>query len=192
MSNNRIWKPVKGKEDWAEISSDGLIHFFATGKGRYPYERWTWGSENNGNYLNACIGGEHKGVHQWVYLTFIGPIPKGMEVNHLDENKHNNKVENLSLVTSSQNKNWGTHNAKVAAALRGLKRSDETKAKIAAAFSKPVEALDKVTGRVVFTFSSVAEAGRNGFGNSNISECCNGQRKTHKGFIWRYSNTRER
>ena len=36
------------------------------------------------------------------------------------------------------------------------------------------------------TFPSTKEAGRNGFNNRHISECCIGKRKTHRGYEWRY------
>ena len=52
--------------------------------------------------------------------------------------------------------------------------------------SKPVEAIDSETGRVVHHFKSIRGAGRAGFDPSHVCDCCNGKRKTHKGFIWRY------
>lgn len=92
----------------------------------------------------------------------------------------------------------GKHYPKVAAAHRGKKLSDEAKAKIsdalkgkpnpkvAAAQSKPVQALKDEN--VVYEFPSAMEAERQGYGNHRlISSCCNGKRKTHKGFIWRYA-----
>ena len=41
-------------------------------------------------------------------------------------------------------------------------------------------------GELVMVFSSTTEAGRNGFIQSNVSACCNGKKKTHKGYEWRY------
>lgn len=35
-----------------------------------------------------------------------------MQVNHIDENKSNNKIENLNLLTSQDNNNLGTRNEK--------------------------------------------------------------------------------
>ena len=42
-------------------------------------------------------------VHRLVYETFIGPIPEGMKVDHIDGNRSNNNVANLRLVTQSDN-----------------------------------------------------------------------------------------
>lgn len=188
---NRKWKLVKGKEKWAEISSDGLIHYFGRGIGKYPNERWTWGSENGSGYLNACIGHEHKGVHVWVYLTFVGEIPKGFQVGHLNENRKDNRIENLSLMTPKENCNWGKHNAKLSVAHRG-----KPKPKVAAALtngktSKGIEAVDPITKLVVYTFPSLSEAERQGFHKGCISECCNGEREFHQGLLWRFKNAQE-
>ena len=41
--------------------------------------------------------------HRLVAATFLGPIPKGKEVNHKDGNKNNNVPENLDYMTRSEN-----------------------------------------------------------------------------------------
>lgn len=133
-----IWKLVRGFEEYAEVSNYGQIHRFErvwySGKNhkikKVQEETFTYGSETTKGYLNATIGGISKGVHVWVYLTFVGEIPDGLEVNHIDEDKHNNRLDNLNLMTPKENSNWGTRNAKISAAQRGQKLSNETKKKI--------------------------------------------------------------
>lgn len=194
MHRTEKWKPVKGYEEYAEISNYGQIHYYAGKSIKYPDERWTYGSDNKTTgYLRASFGGVNKGVHVWVYLTFVGDIPKGYEVNHIDENKHNNRLDNLNLMTPSQNINWGTRNARVAEALRGRKRPDISAAKrgkhypkVAAAKSKAVQALNPKTLEVVYEFSSTSEAGRQGFNQGHVAACCRGERKTHKGLLWQF------
>ena len=67
---------------------------------------------------------------------------------------------------------------------------------------KPIENFDidnykkKTTSKTVYQYDkeynlvnvwdSISEAGRNGFGFKNISSCCLGFQKTHKGYIWSY------
>lgn len=43
-------------------------------------------------------------VHRLVMITFVGPVPLGLEINHKDGNKKNNKLENLEYVSRSENK----------------------------------------------------------------------------------------
>lgn len=52
--------------------------------------------------------------------------------------------------------------------------------------SKPVEAINPETGERVYYFESMNDAGRAGFSQGHVCECCNGKRKTHKGFVWRH------
>lgn len=42
-------------------------------------------------------------VHRLVLHVFAGPCPDGMEVNHIDGNKLNARLENLEYVTRSEN-----------------------------------------------------------------------------------------
>lgn len=44
-----------------------------------------------------------KAVHLLVYMTFVGDIPEGMTINHKDGNKKNPRLDNLELVTYSEN-----------------------------------------------------------------------------------------
>ena len=41
--------------------------------------------------------------HRLVWETFNGKIPTNLELDHIDGNKHNNKLSNLRLVTHSEN-----------------------------------------------------------------------------------------
>lgn len=53
--------------------------------------------------------GVMKYVHRLMYETFVGEIPNGYEINHIDGNKSNNKISNLELVTPSQNRLHSWH-----------------------------------------------------------------------------------
>lgn len=43
-----------------------------------------------------------------IWESFNGPIPEGMQVNHIDEDPTNNRLDNLNLMTPKENTNWGT------------------------------------------------------------------------------------
>ena len=149
-----------------EVFEDGRIYSYCTKKflkphtNQYGYQRvYLYNNEGNGKLYM---------VHRVVWEAVTGePIPKGYEINHIDENKDNNSKSNLELTSHKQNINWGSRNTRIAKSL-----------------SKQVGAFKD--GKLVMTFQSAMEAGRNGFNFCNISECCNGKRKTHKGYSWRY------
>lgn len=69
--------------------------------------------------------------HRLIWQLFVGEIPKGMQVNHKDENKFNNEIildengkmigGNLELVTSKENCNYGNRNMKISEKCKGKK-----------------------------------------------------------------------
>lgn len=133
-------------------------------------------------------------LHRVIYTACYGDIPMGLQVNHIDENKDNNSIFNLNLMSCKENVNWGTRNKRagetISKVLKGKPHSEEHKKKNALAhinnikISKPVGAYKN--GELVMSFPSVAEASRNNYHNGAICDCCNGKRKTHKGYEWRY------
>lgn len=54
-------------------------------------------------YLSVRIDNRTRYVHQLVALSFLGPRPDGMQVNHKDTNKFNNAATNLEYVTQQKN-----------------------------------------------------------------------------------------
>lgn len=52
-------------------------------------------------------------VHRLVWEAFNGPIPPGMQVNHKNEDKLDNRLENLEVVTPKENSNYGTRNKRI-------------------------------------------------------------------------------
>ena len=44
-------------------------------------------------------------LHRLIWETFVGEIPEGMEIDHIDTNKANNNLDNLRCVTPKENSN---------------------------------------------------------------------------------------
>lgn len=87
-------------------SSDGKVYrLLADGS----YKEITGAKNKDTGYLHVSI---HDGVrkktyistmHRIIYRTFVGKIPSKKEVHHIDNNKENNRVENLMLVSRARN-----------------------------------------------------------------------------------------
>lgn len=112
-------------------------------------------------------------VHRLVYMAFIGEIPKGMQINHKDECKVNNDVENLEVVTPSQNINYGTANIRRGQVLRIIKR-------------KPINQYS-MNGKLLNTFDSLNDAECVGFAGTHIIDCCRGRKTSYNGYKWQYA-----
>lgn len=111
--------------------------------------------------------------HRFIYTACYGPIPEGLQVNHIDEVKSNNRIDNLNLMTCKENCNFGTRNERCAKAkINHPKRS------------KPIGGY--IGEELKIIFPSISEAGRNSFNQGAVASCCRGERKTHKGYEWRY------
>lgn len=183
-----IWKDIRDYEGLYQASNWGRIRsldrYEVVGKAkRFRKGKILKAVKTKRGYLKVglCKAGKMKQflVHRLVYETFNGVIPEGMDVNHINEIKTDNRYpENLNLMNRKNNINWGT----------GIKRRAEkrigTKAPwVIEAKSDPVLQLT-LDEELVKEWPSAAEAGRNGFSHQNISACCLGKRKTYKGFKW--------
>lgn len=196
-----IWKDIKEYEGLYQVSNLGnvksLDRWGNKRKRLYKGKILTLKlpkstKRSNIGYLQAHLWKNGKGkyysVHRLVWTTFNGDIPKGLEVNHIDENKHNNRLDNLNLLTSKENKNWGTRNKRIADALKGRKRPLEIFEKL----RRPIEAVSE-NGTIVYRFVSISEAVRNGFSRTAIKACVNNRYWNNKGkniykdLIWRYA-----
>ena len=117
------------------------------------------------------INGKSKrcAVHRLVAETFCEKPEGNVEVNHLNENREDNRASNLEWISHADNVRYGT--------------CIEKRAK---AFRKPGIATDK--NGVEHRFESLTDAAKHfGFLRGEISRCCRGIYKTYHDMTWRYA-----
>lgn len=108
-------------------------------------------------------------VHRIVWEAFNGSISEGLQVNHINEVKSDNRLSNLNLMTRKENINYGT----------GIERRAKKQSKVVLQFT-----LDNI---LVKEYPSAHQVERElGFSHGNICACCNGKLKQAYGYIWKY------
>lgn len=121
MKSIERWKDIKGFEGRYQISTLGNVKSLPRvvtqehTQHNHSVDRKIKGgivkaSDNGHGYKIVLLpllnqNGKRKRfyVHRLVADHFIGPVPKGSVINHIDYNKANNRVENLEIVTQSEN-----------------------------------------------------------------------------------------
>ena len=101
-----VWKPVVGYEMWYEVSNQGRVRrsvtITNTWAGRILHPRI-----HPVGYVAVflCVANMTRTmtVHKLVVEAFIGPILEGMQVNHKNGKKGDNRLENLEIVTPAEN-----------------------------------------------------------------------------------------
>ena len=156
-------KDIKGYEGLYAVTSCGKVWSYRKSKFLKPYN-------HNSGYLSVNLYNTegmrrtyllHRIVAE-AYLTNPDNLP---QVNHKDENRINNCLNNLEFSTCAYNNNYGTRNKRIAGTL----------------------------GRAIYCielnryYKSIADAARAlHISNGNISEAVNGNRKIAGGYHWRW------
>ena len=179
------WKDIKGYEGLYQISNLGRVKSLArtySHHNRYTHvikhiQEKILKPQLRGQYLKVTLlKHNHRkqvSVHKLVAETFIPNPDKLPMVNHKDEDKLNNNINNLEWCNSTYNSNYGTRNTKISKLLTNNKKR-----------SKQVLCVETDT-----IYPSTREAERQtGIRNDHIVQVCNHTKhyKTAGGFHWKY------
>lgn len=174
-----IWKDVVGYEGLYQVSNIGRVKMMGRNKrmwhGSYTYIKpkilhqflvkgYMKSKLRDKNGFAKMIS-----VHILVAKAFI-PNPNNYPcINHKDENKQNNRVDNLEWCTYKYNSNYGT----------AIERNSKKRYKKVAQYTKD--------GILIKSFESMTQAvSETNISFPLISLCCNGAIKTAKGYIFKF------
>lgn len=159
--NNENWKDIEGYEGLYQVSDQGRVLNIKKNRIITPFK-------SGCGYLYVSLNKKDYRVHRLVAKAFLLNPNNYSIVNHKDENKANNRVDNLEWCTQKYNINYGTIKVR-----KGKRRGQKIKQM----------ALD---GKLITIWSSVKEAKKEGYNDRAIYLVCEDKRKTHKGYLWAF------
>lgn len=146
-----LWKDVDGYEGEYRVSTLGRVYSYdrLSRQNHFIKGKYITPNKLRTGYLMVRLYGKRGfktiTLHRLVAQTFI-PNPDNLpEVNHKDENKANNCVDNLEWCTSKYNKHYGTCTQRRSNALKGRKHPVDVNKKISQAMKKHI-AMRKANG----------------------------------------------
>lgn len=156
------WKRIKGHPRYLVSNYGNVYSEYKSGLLKQMKDAY--------GYAQVNLNRHPKKVHRLVAEAFI-PNPEELpEVNHKDEDKSNNRIDNLEWCTSKYNMNYG--NVKGRSFLSQQLHN-----------TWKIYQYD-LNGNLVKIWDSAREADRNGFNRRSICRCCDGEIKSFKGYVW--------
>ena len=161
-----IWRTISGYDNEYEVSNIGNVRFD---------KKYILPTHTNGRYITVNVrkNGKHISafVHRLVAIAFIPNKHFLPEVNHINEIKTDNRVENLEWCTHKYNCNYGTR-------IQRIKDKQNI----------PILQYS-IDGKFIAEHASMHVAAELiGADAGHICDCCLGNRSIAYGFLWRYKD----
>lgn len=103
--DNEVWKAVPNYEGLYDVSDLGRVKSLKFGKERILKQ--TLGSSAGYYTVSLCKDRKQKTfqIHQLLAITFLGHMPDGHKIvtDHIDNDKTNNRLDNLQLISQRKN-----------------------------------------------------------------------------------------
>lgn len=178
-----IWKDIPNYEGLYQASNFGKIRSYPRKGTRIKNDFYILqGGVNKKGYKQIILRKNNIpktiSLHRLIAKTFIPNLDNKSQINHIDGNKLNNKVENLEWIDNLENMR---HSIKI-----GLR--DEAIKKLKYINCKKINQYD-INNNFIKQWNSIIEIQRElKIPNQNISKVCQHKRKTAGGYIWEYAN----
>ena len=192
-----IWKPVVGYEGRYEVSDAGNVRSVRRKncRGRICGGMTMKAQPNKQTgylQIGLCMDGVRKvwAVHRLVALAFASNRDGADTVNHKNENKHDNRAENLEWVSLQENLQYGTHTKRATANkpdMSGERHFNFGKRGVNAVTHKGSVVGENIADpSIVVRFDTAADAARAlKLSTGQLSDAINGKSKSCGGYYWR-------
>lgn len=186
-----IWKDIDGYEGLYQVSNLGNVRSLNFGRKKEIQKLKP--RKTRAGYLQVDLCGKGKtktaSVHRLVAGAFLDNIDNHPYINHKDENKENNNIENLEWCSPKYNYEYSVSLHPERKPFCKVERKGRKTGMFGAyKHTLPVLQLTK-DGKIIKIWETVCIAGREtGWRASSIVDCCNGKRHTAYGYIWRFAS----
>lgn len=179
------WKDIAGYEGLYQVSNLGRVRSLD----RYVPHK-LFGKKfckgcmmsthiNNAGYItvNLCKRNKYTSydIHRLVASAFLENSERLPEVNHVDENKRNNRIDNLEWVTKQQNEWHGTKRIRQAEKIKKVVMQYTVDGTLIKEWESPTDAELRISGKTT----------------GAISHCAKGKTNAAYGYIWRYKEAEQ-